>query len=88
MFLHDLHSHRKEIGMEHFIRIPNAKMFGRLPPVPYTTNYSPTVQDPFFLDRAVICSEQDWDLDCFEIHEFGSKDSYVFKVRSRVIAGV
>ena len=46
------------------------------------------LQEPFFLDRAVICSEQEGEmaaaardhLDYFEIQEFGSKDSYVFKV--------
>ena len=45
-------------------------------------------QEPFFLDRAVICCEQDGEvaaaardqLDYFEIQEFGNKDSYVFKV--------
>ena len=46
------------------------------------------LQEPFFLDRAVICCEQEGEvaaaardqLDYFEIQEFGSKDSYVFKV--------
>ena len=46
------------------------------------------LQEPFFLDRAVICSEQEGEmaaaardhLDYFEIQEFGSKDSFVFKV--------
>ena len=38
------------------------------------------LQDPFFLDKTIICSEQDWDQEYFEIHEFGSKDSYIFKV--------
>merc|ERR1711994_218918 len=38
-----------------------------------------TVRDPFFLDKTIICSEQDWDQEYFEIHEFGSKDSYIFK---------
>ena len=47
-----------------------------------------SLQEPFFLDRAVICSEQEGEmaaaardhLDYFEIQEFGSKDSFVFKV--------
>ena len=46
------------------------------------------LQEPFLLDRSVICCEQDWggagrdwETDYFEIQEFGSKDSYVFKVR-------
>ena len=46
------------------------------------------LQEPFFLDRAVICCEQEGEvaaaardqLDYFEIQEFGSKDSFVFKV--------
>ena len=46
------------------------------------------LQEPFFLDRAVICCEQEGEvaaaardqLDYFEIQEFGNKDSYVFKV--------
>lgn len=37
-------------------------------------------QDPFYLERTVICSDQDLDQEYFEIHEFGSKDSYIFKV--------
>ena len=37
------------------------------------------LQDPLPLDHCVICCEQDWD-DCFEIQEFVSKESYVFKV--------
>ena len=28
----------------------------------------------------MICSDQDLDQEYFEIHEFGSKDSYIFKV--------
>ena len=46
------------------------------------------LQEPFFLDRAVICCEQEGEvaaaardqLDYFEIQEFSNKDSYVFKV--------
>ena len=37
-------------------------------------------QDPFFLEKAIICCEQDWEQEYFEIHEFGTKDSYIFKV--------
>ena len=44
-------------------------------------------QEPFLLERSVICCEQDWggagrdwETDYFEIQEFGSKDCYVFKV--------
>ena len=39
-------------------------------------------QDPFFLEKAIICCEQDWEQEYFEIHEFGTKDSYIFKVSS------
>ena len=31
------------------------------------------------MENCVICCEQDWD-DCFEVQEFVSKDTYVFKV--------
>ena len=31
------------------------------------------------MENCVVCCEQDWD-DCFEIQEFVSKDTYVFKV--------
>ena len=37
-------------------------------------------QDPFFLEKTIICCDQDWEQEYFEIHEFGSKDSYIFKV--------
>jgi len=43
-----------------------------------TSRFS-TVRDPFFLEKSIVCCEQDWDYEYFEIHEFGSKDSYVFK---------
>ena len=43
-------------------------------------NHPLLVQDPFFLEKSIVCCEQDWDFEYFEIHEFGSKDSYVFKV--------
>lgn len=36
------------------------------------------VRDPLPLERCVVCCEPDWD-DCFEIQEFVSKESYVFK---------
>ena len=37
-------------------------------------------QDPFFLEKTIICCDQDWEQEYFEIHEFGSKESYIFKV--------
>ena len=40
--------------------------------------YSP-VREPLMLDKCVICWEQDWD-DCFEVTEFTTKESYIFKV--------
>eukprot|EP00090_Calanus_glacialis_P035526 TRINITY_DN6063_c0_g1_i1.p1 TRINITY_DN6063_c0_g1~~TRINITY_DN6063_c0_g1_i1.p1 ORF type:complete len:1713 (-),score=279.68 TRINITY_DN6063_c0_g1_i1:339-4958(-) len=43
-----------------------------------TSRFS-TVRDPFFLEKSIVCCEQDWEYEYFEIHEFGSKDSYVFK---------
>jgi len=54
-----------------------------------------TVREPFFLDRAVICCEQDGEvaaaardqLDYFEIQEFGNKDSYVFKAEESSMTG-
>ncbi|CAB4067894.1 unnamed protein product [Lepeophtheirus salmonis] len=36
------------------------------------------VRDPLPLDRCVVCCDPDWD-DCFEIQEFVSKESFVFK---------
>eukprot|EP00092_Neocalanus_flemingeri_P003468 GFUD01003717.1.p1 GENE.GFUD01003717.1~~GFUD01003717.1.p1 ORF type:complete len:1661 (+),score=297.05 GFUD01003717.1:288-5270(+) len=39
--------------------------------------YSP-VREPLMLDKCVICWEQDWD-DCFEVTEFTTKESYIFK---------
>merc|ERR1712038_2035173 len=53
------------------------------------------LQEPFFLDRAVICSEQEGEmaaaardhLDYFEIQEFGSKDSFVFKAEESSMTG-
>jgi len=36
------------------------------------------VRDPLPMENCVVCCEQDWD-DCFEIQEFVSKDTYVFK---------
>merc|ERR1712012_618216 len=36
-------------------------------------------QDPIFLGNSIICWEQDWD-DCFEVNEFVSKESLIFKV--------
>jgi len=43
-----------------------------------TSRFS-TVREPFYLEKSIVCCEQDWDYEYFEIHEFGSKDSYVFK---------
>ena len=34
------------------------------------------------MDKTIICCEQDWEQEYFEIHEFGSRDSYIFKVGS------
>lgn len=46
-----------------------------------------TVRDPFFLEKAIICCEQDWEQEYFEIHEFGTKDSYVFKAEDSSMTG-
>lgn len=43
-------------------------------------SWSLLFQDPFFLEKTIICCDQDWEQEYFEIHEFGSKDSYIFKV--------
>ena len=40
--------------------------------------YSPA-RDPLMLDKCVICWEHEWD-DCFEVTEFSTKESYIFKV--------
>ena len=37
------------------------------------------VREPLLLDRCVICWDRDWD-DCFEVTEFTTKESYIFKV--------
>ncbi|CAB4067895.1 unnamed protein product [Lepeophtheirus salmonis] len=42
------------------------------------------VRDPLPLDRCVVCCDPDWD-DCFEIQEFVSKESFVFKVNMKTI---
>ena len=42
--------------------------------------YSP-VREALQLDKCVICWEQEWD-DCFELTEFTTKESYIFKVWS------
>ena len=39
--------------------------------------YSPA-REPLMLDKCVICWEQDWE-DCFEVTEFLTKESYIFK---------
>ena len=43
------------------------------------SNFTGFFKDPLPMENCVICCEQDWD-DCFEIQEFVSKDTYVFKV--------
>lgn len=43
--------------------------------------YSP-VREPLMLDKCVICWEQEWD-DCFEVTEFTTKESYIFKVTNK-----
>ena len=40
--------------------------------------YSPA-REPLMLDRCIICWEHDWE-DCFEVTEFSTKESYIFKV--------
>ena len=42
-------------------------------------NFLVFFQDPIFLGNSIICWEQDWD-DCFEVNEFVSKESLIFKV--------
>ena len=37
------------------------------------------VREPLLLDRCIICWDKEWD-DCFELTEFTSKESYIFKV--------
>jgi len=39
--------------------------------------YSPA-REPLMLDKCVICWEHEWD-DCFEVTEFSTKESYIFK---------
>jgi len=39
--------------------------------------YSP-IREPLLLDKCVICWEQDWE-DYFEVTEFSTKESYIFK---------
>ena len=40
--------------------------------------YSPA-REPLMLDKCVICWAHEWD-DCFEVTEFSTKESYIFKV--------
>ncbi len=40
------------------------------------------LQDPLPLEKCIIYCEPEWD-DFFEIHEFVSKESFVFKVRAK-----
>ena len=37
------------------------------------------MREPLLLDRCVICWDREWD-DCFEVTEFTTKESYIFKV--------
>jgi len=39
--------------------------------------YSPA-REPLMLDKCIICWEHDWE-DCFEVTEFSTKESYIFK---------
>jgi hypothetical protein len=41
--------------------------------------YTP-LREPLLLGRCVLCWEQEWD-DCFEVTEFNTKESFIFKVR-------
>ena len=41
--------------------------------------YTP-LREPLLLGRCVLCWEQEWD-DCFEVTEFSTKESFIFKVR-------
>jgi hypothetical protein len=36
------------------------------------------VRDPLFLDKCIICWEQEWE-DCFEVQEFADKEGFLFK---------
>ena len=37
------------------------------------------VREPLLLERCVVSWDQEWD-DCFELTEFTTKESYIFKV--------
>ena len=37
------------------------------------------LKEPIFLDKCVICWEQDWE-DYFEIQELVAKEAFIFKV--------
>lgn len=41
------------------------------------------IREPLYLDRCVVCSEADWD-EYFEIQEISSKDTFIFKVSTRI----
>ena len=47
--------------------------------------YILSLQEPIYLDKCVICWEQDWE-DYFEIQEFVAKEAFIFKVRNPVIS--
>ena len=38
------------------------------------------VREPLLLERCVVSWDQEWD-DCFELTEFTTKESYIFKVK-------
>lgn len=40
------------------------------------------LREPLFLDRCIVCTEADWD-DYFEVQEISSKDTFIFKVRTK-----
>ena len=47
--------------------------------------YLSIFQEPIFLDKCVICWEQDWE-DYFEIQEFVAKEAFIFKVSTIFIS--
>ena len=42
-----------------------------------------SLQEPIFLDKCVICWEQDWD-DYFEIQELVAKEAFIFKASTTI----
>jgi hypothetical protein len=47
----------------------------------YLTNLHYFFQEPIYLDKCIICWEQDWE-DSFEIQDFNAKESFLFSVSS------